>query len=405
MAAVFRFGNVEVDAAQRRVRVNGQPVSLGARAFDVLLALIERRDRVVSKDELLDVAWPGLVVEQGNVQVQVSALRAAIGRDAIATVQGFGYRFTLAADDGPADAPSAEPSADPLVGPATDTDRPTIAVLALGHAPGDGDGQALAQSLATEVVIELARNADLGVASALASFSADLAAASAAQLRQRLHSRYLVHGSVHRDAGVPWLDLALIDTADERLIWSLREPLNLPREALVRRIAGAVHARAWDAEVAHAIASPLNESDARALTMRSLASYREFHVDAAARTGSAGASPSGRPGHAPALAWLALLNANDAALRLQRGSSSELVQSARSQALLAIVHDPLHPVAWRALGFAPCCSGTMTPASRRCAAASSFRHRARTRCRPCPRSSSGTATPMRRWPASSWRSN
>ena len=283
MAAVFRFGNVEVDAAQRRVRVNGQPVSLGARAFDVLLALIERRDRVVSKDELLDVAWPGLVVEQGNVQVQVSALRAAIGRDAIATVQGFGYRFTLAADDGPADAPSAEPSADPLVGPATDTDRPTIAVLALGHAPGDGDGQALAQSLATEVVIELARNADLGVASALASFSADLAAASAAQLRQRLHSRYLVHGSVHRDAGVPWLDLALIDTADERLIWSLREPLNLPREALVRRIAGAVHARAWDAEVAHAIASPLNESDARALTMRSLASYREFHVDAAAR--------------------------------------------------------------------------------------------------------------------------
>ena len=65
----------------------------GARAFDLLLALIEARGRVLTKDELLDRVWPGAVVEEANIQVQVSALRKAIGPDAIATIPGRGYRF------------------------------------------------------------------------------------------------------------------------------------------------------------------------------------------------------------------------------------------------------------------------------------------------------------------------
>lgn len=76
----LRFEHFEIDTAQRQVRVNGQPVAMGARAFDVLAALIEHRDRVVGKDELLALAWPGLVVEENNLTVQVSALRKSLGR-------------------------------------------------------------------------------------------------------------------------------------------------------------------------------------------------------------------------------------------------------------------------------------------------------------------------------------
>lgn len=76
--------------------VEGRVVPLGARAFDLLVALVERRERVVSRNELLDVAWPGLIVEEGNLAVQVSALRKLLGANAIATVPGRGYRFTLA---------------------------------------------------------------------------------------------------------------------------------------------------------------------------------------------------------------------------------------------------------------------------------------------------------------------
>jgi predicted ATPase/DNA-binding winged helix-turn-helix (wHTH) protein len=104
----YRFGRVEVRPAERRVLVGGTPAALGGRAFDVLVALIERRDRVVGKDELLDLAWPGLVVEENNLQVQVSTLRRILGPDAIATVSGHGYRFTRE-PDAIADAPAGEP--------------------------------------------------------------------------------------------------------------------------------------------------------------------------------------------------------------------------------------------------------------------------------------------------------
>lgn len=98
MIANWRSGHFEIHPAQRRLTVDGEPVTIGARAFDVLIALVERSDRTVRTAELLDVVWPGLVVEENNLQVQISALRKVLGRDAIATIPGRGYRFTMASD-------------------------------------------------------------------------------------------------------------------------------------------------------------------------------------------------------------------------------------------------------------------------------------------------------------------
>jgi predicted ATPase/DNA-binding winged helix-turn-helix (wHTH) protein len=95
----YQFGRIQLRPAQRQLLVDGQPAVLGARAFDVLLALVENRDRLVSKNELLDFVWPGLVVEENNLQVHVSALRKLLGPQAIATIPGRGYRFTLASDE------------------------------------------------------------------------------------------------------------------------------------------------------------------------------------------------------------------------------------------------------------------------------------------------------------------
>ena len=66
-----RFGRFELNPTTRQLHVDGQAVALGARALDVLLALVERRERAVAKDELLELAWPGLVVEENHLQVQV----------------------------------------------------------------------------------------------------------------------------------------------------------------------------------------------------------------------------------------------------------------------------------------------------------------------------------------------
>jgi DNA-binding winged helix-turn-helix (wHTH) protein len=95
----LRFERLEIRPAERLLRVDGSPVELGARAFDLLLALAQRRDRIVSRNELLDLVWPGVVVEEHNITAQISTLRKLIGPDAIATIPGRGYRFTAAATE------------------------------------------------------------------------------------------------------------------------------------------------------------------------------------------------------------------------------------------------------------------------------------------------------------------
>ncbi|MBK7616730.1 MAG: winged helix-turn-helix domain-containing protein [Burkholderiales bacterium] len=102
-AWTFDGGRARIDVASRLLLLDGQPARLGGRAFDVLDALVERRERIVTKGELLDLVWPGLVVEENNLQVQVMTLRRLLGNAAIATVSGRGYRWTLPAhDDGAA---------------------------------------------------------------------------------------------------------------------------------------------------------------------------------------------------------------------------------------------------------------------------------------------------------------
>ena len=93
------FGRIQIRPVERQLWIDGQPAVLGARAFDLLLVLAERRGHTVSKSELMDLVWSGLVVEENNLAVQVSTLRRLLGPQTIATIPGRGYRFTLLADD------------------------------------------------------------------------------------------------------------------------------------------------------------------------------------------------------------------------------------------------------------------------------------------------------------------
>jgi predicted ATPase/DNA-binding winged helix-turn-helix (wHTH) protein len=104
------FGDFELRAHERRLLRRGEPVELGGRAFDVLLALAQQPGRLVGKAMLMDLVWPGLVVQENNLAAQVSALRKVLGGDVITTVPGRGYRFAAriaAAGDG---APAAAPA-------------------------------------------------------------------------------------------------------------------------------------------------------------------------------------------------------------------------------------------------------------------------------------------------------
>jgi predicted ATPase/DNA-binding winged helix-turn-helix (wHTH) protein len=101
----YRFGSFELQPDKRRLEKDGVTISLRPRAFDLLVALVDRAGHLVTKDELLNRVWPKTVVEEAALHVQVSALRKVVGSEAITTVSGRGYQFTLpvTTGDGQAD--------------------------------------------------------------------------------------------------------------------------------------------------------------------------------------------------------------------------------------------------------------------------------------------------------------
>src|SRR2546423_2789850 len=95
LSGVLRFGRCELLPHHRELRVDGKAVQLGGRAFDLLTVLVEGRGKLVTKDEILSRVWPRIIIEENTLQVQVSALRKALGtdRDSLKTISGRGYRF------------------------------------------------------------------------------------------------------------------------------------------------------------------------------------------------------------------------------------------------------------------------------------------------------------------------
>ena len=126
-AGPLRFGprgRFELRPAEHRLLMDGAPSTLGGRALDLLFALAARPGELHTKGELIERVWPGLVVEEGNLRVQINGLRRLLGEDSIATVPGRGYRFTAALHDAAAAAPQPVASpAQPLFGRDADLAR------------------------------------------------------------------------------------------------------------------------------------------------------------------------------------------------------------------------------------------------------------------------------------------
>ena len=127
--AALRFGRFELQTSERQLLIDGRPALLGARAFDLLVVLAGRPGQLVGKNELLERVWPGQVVEENNIAVQVNALRKLLGGEVIGTVPGRGYRFTARVEGMAVSAPAA-----PAPAPALQTHLPRVLPALLGRA-------------------------------------------------------------------------------------------------------------------------------------------------------------------------------------------------------------------------------------------------------------------------------
>lgn len=246
----YPFDRFEVRPTERLLLVDGQPAEVGARAFDLLLCLLANRERVMTKSELLDQVWPGLVVEENNLSVQVSALRKLLGPHAIATIAGRGYRFVLDVKSGNV---ALQDEAHRLPVVAT---RPTIAVLPFSVLSGEPLLQFLADGLAEDVIALLARVPGFTLISRASSFAFRAHAVTVPEVAQQLGVRFVVEGSVRLRNDALRIATQLIDAATGHVLWSGRfdrrrdEAVDL-QEDIARGILSELEPELTRAEMAH----------------------------------------------------------------------------------------------------------------------------------------------------------
>ena len=215
--AAYRFGCFELQPAAQRLLVDGQPATLGPRAFDLLVALAERAGQLVPKSELLDLVWPGLVVEENNLQVQISALRKILGADAIATVPGRGYRFTLQPESGRAPPTAAAAPPRPAAGQA---EPQSIAVLPFVNMSDDAANEYFADGLSEELLNVLTKIRGLRVASRTSAFSFKGTNADIPSVAQKLNVATVLEGSVRKAGTRVRITAQLVNVASDSHLWS-----------------------------------------------------------------------------------------------------------------------------------------------------------------------------------------
>lgn len=196
----------------KELRRGGEVVAIGHRALLLLQAMLEANGEAVTKAEILAKVWPGIIVEDGNITVQVAALRKELGtrpngEDWIVTVPRIGYRL-------PRDAAPSEPAL------ASDGGKPTLAILPFVNLSGDASRDYFADGIVEDLITALSRFKSFSVVSRYSSFAYRGRAADVRQVARELGVRYLLEGSVRLSPERVRVTVQLVDAASGTHLWA-----------------------------------------------------------------------------------------------------------------------------------------------------------------------------------------
>ena len=201
----FAFGDYLLDAGRRELRRGGEPVALEPQVFDLLVYLVRNRDRVVSKDDLIDAIWGGRIVSDSAVTSRLNAVRKAVGDSGaeqrlIRTLSRRGVHFVGAVTEQNPPAASGERAAPPpaVTAPLALPDKPSIAVLPFASLSSDPEQEYLADGLVEDVITSLSRLRWLFVIARNSTFTYKGLAVDTRQVAGDLGVRYVLEGSVRR---------------------------------------------------------------------------------------------------------------------------------------------------------------------------------------------------------------
>ena len=211
---IFEFGDFRVEAHTRRLLHKGDSIPLTPKVFDTLLYLVENRGKVVEKDDLMHAVWPDTVVEENNLNQNISTLRRVLGESRgenrfIATIPGKGYRFIAPVELAPAAL-------------AAILTRVTLAVLPFENLSADPEREYLADGLTEETIATLGQiDPDhLSVIGRTSVMSYKRATKSLAEIGHELDAAYLIESSIRAEGGHLRITSKLIRVSDQVQIWS-----------------------------------------------------------------------------------------------------------------------------------------------------------------------------------------
>jgi TolB-like protein/Flp pilus assembly protein TadD len=302
----FRFGEFEIDAARQELRQAGAPVHIEPQVFDILVYLVQHRDRIVSKDELIETIWHGRVISEAALSSRISAARRALGDNGndqtlIRTLHKRGFRFVGEVDEGSApaavaagpsplpqaaahDAVKLVPSAELLPLP----DKPSIAVLPFQNMSHDPEQEYFADGLTEDIITGLSRQRWFFVIARNSSFTYKGAAVDVREVAGQLGVRYVLEGSVRKAANRVRVTGQLIDASNGNHLWAEKYDRELAdifalQDDITSRVIGSVAPQILVAEAARVQRKPPQSVDAWDLVMQAVPHMWRMSTDEHAR--------------------------------------------------------------------------------------------------------------------------
>ena len=265
---VLAFGEHRLDLARRELRRGATLIDLEPRAFDLLAFLVQQRDRVVSKDDLLEAVWCGRIVSESALTTRINAVRRALGDDGTAqrlvrTFTRKGIRFVGEVTEMPEPVPAV-------------AEKPSIAVLPFENMSADPEQEYFVDGMVEEIITALSRFPRLIVIARNSSFTYKGKAADVRWVGRDLGVRYLLEGSVRKSRNRVRIAGQLINAATGAHIWADRFEGALDdifdlQDRVASSVVGAIEPQLRLAEIDRASRKPTESLEAYDLYLRALA--------------------------------------------------------------------------------------------------------------------------------------
>jgi TolB-like protein/Tfp pilus assembly protein PilF len=286
----FLFADHTLDTDRRELRRGSEPIAVEPQVFDLLIYLVQNRDRVVSKDDLIASVWGGRIVSDSTLTSRINAARKAVGdsgegQKLIRTIARKGLRFVGAVrtrSNGDELAPAAGPPPDKIHQQSRPDlplpDRPAIAVLPFTNMSGDPEQEYFSDGISEDIITALSKLRWFFVIARNSSFIYKGKAVHMKQIAEELGVRYVVEGSVRKGGDRVRITVQLNDVATGSHIWAERYDRGLAdvfavQDEITEAIVAAIEPQLYAAENFRAQRKSPDSMDAWDLVMRALSHY------------------------------------------------------------------------------------------------------------------------------------